>query len=261
MAQKEIKPQILQADKVELNSGETLNLLTVITSIINANPMLPPSAAKWIAKNQKKLLSRHEKNTFAEQGLRDKYMEYIMYVEQDQDGHDVFWDGVEDNIVYKDNPLKDLAVNSEKIVDEENSTFGIKAWYDKDNNKLIDLKTQQPISDKQVLAKMKPYVKDLGQRKVYEEKLIEFDKELDGIKQTKHEVHVLKIIPDYLEQARIAIPTTTYNAIIQNKQQLDLVAFYDYLTVSDEEEPSQTNDVAEPKLSVVKTQVSGEGEE
>lgn len=237
--QLQTKKTILQNDTVSLTTEENFNLLKIIKAIYNTNQIVPPSMAKFLAKNEKKLLAQHEKNSLSELQIRNEFMEYINYVERHTNGHDLFWDGVEDNIVYLN-----VEGDEHKEIDTEKSTFGVRAWFDKEKNRLIDVKTEQPLQG-EILSKMSPYVADEKKREVYKEKLVEFDKKMDELKDKKSTVHVVRISSDYLEETRIAIPTTQYNQNIQGKQQLDLGAFYEFMTINEDEE--EAPEIEQPK--------------
>ncbi len=119
---------------------------------------------------------------------------------------------------------------------------------------MFDLKTGQEIVDMAIKMKMQPYVADVDKRKVYEEKLTEFDKDMDDLSEQTKAVRVKRISWDYLENVRLAIPPTSYNHELKKNQQLDLAAFDKYLTIqeAEDEEPGETDDIKSPQMAVVK---------
>lgn len=229
-------PSPLERAVIEVNPKEVVQLLSVVNAIQNVNPAVPASMAKFIGKNQEKLLAQHEKNGFAEQGIREKFDEYRQMVEKAENGCDIFWDGKEDNIVMKSVTEGDEQV---EVIDTEKSVIGVRAFFDQTKSekypggRLVDLKTNEVLDAKQ-WESMKPYVKDEEQRKVYDEKLVEFDKLMDELANTKSPVHVVKIDLNYMEQVRVAIPPTIFEG--NTKRALSLTAFNQFLVIDDEEE-------------------------
>lgn len=128
---------------------------------------------------------------------------------------------MDDNVVY-------ITEGKDKVVDDANSTYGVKAYLNFVEGKpeYINIANGKKLAG-DIIGKMKPYVVDTEKRKTYEEKLTAREAALEALKDKKWAVTLVKISETYLETTRAGMPVI--QATQNGPSLLDASIAFDYL--------------------------------
>jgi hypothetical protein len=195
----------LSGKKVLVNGGELLDLQTLLQGIKAVNNSFPPSMAKFHGDNMDKLNRLITKLSNEEKDL------VTQYAEKDDKGRNLFWDGYD----------KRMDKDGNEVPDDTEALYGIKAYFDEDTKMYFDTFTHKPARNPQnpnMAANLFPYVKDEEKRKELSDKMLANNTK-------KHELHVLQIDHDYLEEYKIQIPVKAKG------RDSNMKAFFEYLVI------------------------------
>lgn len=193
----------------EITLNECVNLIKMLDGITHANNALPPTMAKFVAKNSKKIKALGQKLFADESFLQSQYFE------KDEKGRNVFWDKQEER----------TDAEGTIVPDNEQAINGIKA-YQNQAGQLIDAFTSQPVLPNKIPF-LVPYIKGEEREKEYLDKI-------DKFYQEKREVHVVKISQSYLEENSIAIPTKIQYPNTRKVEAVNLDTFYEHLVIDEQ---------------------------
>lgn len=201
-----------QSSVIQVSFNEVSNLIKMLDGITHTNNALPPTMAKFVAKNSKKIKSLGEKLDKEEDELRRQY------VELDSKGNLLYWDRKE----------KRTDAEGNEIPENEQAIHGIKC-YRNERGEIIDCFTGQRLLIPQKIEQLVFWVNGEEKEKEYYGKCTEFYNR-------KNECHVIKIEQSYLEEQGINLPTKIQYSPKMKPENIDLESFYDYLV--NDEQPS-----------------------
>lgn len=199
----------LQPDIVEVTHYEVEQLKLMLDAMKMRNDALPTSAAMFLAKNIKKVDRLLGQLNLKKNAIQQEYLEI------DKKGFFAFWDKHE----------KRTNAEGEEVPDNEQAINGIKAYQvtnQQGQRTFIDYFTQKPVLE----GKAEQLVLFI---KGGEEGEKEFYAKSEEHEKKKHELHVMRVDHDYLENCRVAIPTKYSTA--QGAQPISMVTFFENLVI------------------------------
>lgn len=215
------KGDVLSKITTALTSEEIIKLLHFMYQFCMLNQQgLPSRTSKWAGRNYKTLSDIKSQIDFDKKNIEDDFEECTKWIEKHND-KPVVWDEVDDNVVY-------ITEGKDKVVDDANSTYGVKAYLNFVEGKpeYINIANGKKLAG-DIIGKMKPYVVDTEKRKTYEEKLTAREAALEALKDKKWAVTLVKISETYLETTRAGMPVI--QATQNGPSLLDASIAFDYL--------------------------------
>lgn len=197
----------LQPDVVLVTHQEAVYLKNMLDGIRNINNALPTSMAMFVAKNLKKINSLVDKL-----GLKKGEIEKE-FIEVDDNGRFLYWD------------KQTTRTNAEgnEVPENEQAINGIKAYFNYQIGQLIDTFTNKPV--------LEGRQKELVYYITSEEKEKAFQDKMEAHMISKHDLHVMRVDHNYMEDTRVALPTRIHLPGAKTPIETNMVAFFDNLVI------------------------------